>query len=119
MAARASQTNAIILRIRRDKAQEFEALFAAEEIPIWKEFHAKGKLRAASLTRVEYGVEEDDAKKGDYVAYILYAVMRDMKAHGEHDEDERFQAFLKKARRWQPAGPLVWGGRTIYRVNAE
>jgi hypothetical protein len=116
---RSSQTNAIILRIRREQAKEFEQLFEAEELPIWKEFHAKGKLRAASLTRVEYGVEEDDAKKGGYVAYILYAVMSDMRAHTEHDEDERFKAFLEKARRMQPEGPSVWGGRTIYRMNAE
>jgi len=116
---RASQTNAIILRIRKTKAAEFERAFAAEELPLWKDFHKGGKLLAASLTRVAYGVEEDDAKKGKYVAYILYAVMKDMRAHTEHDEDERFTAFLKKARRWQPEAPSVWGGRTIFRVNAE
>ena len=117
--SRDSQTNAIILRIRKDKAAEFERAFAAEELPIWEDFHARGKLLAASLTRVEYGVEEDDAKKGNYVAYILYAVMKDMRAHTEHDEDERFVAFLKKARAWQPEGPSVWGGQTVFRVNAE
>lgn len=95
---RDSQTNAIILRIRKDKAAEFERAFAAEEVPIWEDFHTRGKLLAASLTRVEYGVEQEDAKKGNYVAYILYAVMKDMRAHTEHDEDERFVAFLKKAR---------------------
>ena len=117
--ARSSQTNAIIIRIRKEKAREFERLFEKEELPIWMDFHARGKLRSASLTRVEYGVEEDDAKTGKYVAYILYAVMKDMRAHTEHDEDERFNAFLKKARRWQPSGPSVWGGRTVFRVNAE
>jgi hypothetical protein len=116
---RASQTNAIILRIRKDKAAEFERAFAEEELPIWEDFHKRGRLLAASLTRVQYGVEEDEAKKGKYVAYILYAVMKDMRAHTEHDEDERFNAFLKKARRWQPEGPSVWGGRTVFRVNAE
>jgi hypothetical protein len=88
---RSSQTNAIVIRIRKERAREFERLFAKEELPIWKDFHAKGKLRAASLTRIEYGVEED----------------------------ERFKAFLRKAQRWQPEGPSVWGGRTVFRVNAE
>ena len=117
--ARRSQTNAIILRIRQDKARAFERLFAAEEIPIWRDFHARGQLRAASLTRVEYGVEEDAAKKGEYVAYVLYAVMANMRAHNQHDRDPRFVAFLEKARRLQPEGPSVWGGTTIFRVNAE
>jgi hypothetical protein len=116
---RTSQTNAIILRIREDKAAEFERAFAEEELPIWNDFHKRGKLLAASLTRVQYGVEEDEAKKGKYVAYILYAVMKDMRAHTAHDQDERFIAFLKKAQRWQPEGPSVWGGRTVFRVNAE
>jgi hypothetical protein len=115
--ARTSQTNAIVIRIRKGKARAFERLFEKEELPIWKEFHARGKLRAASLTRVEYGVEEDDAEKGRYVAYILYAVMKDMRAHTEHDEG--FNVFLKKVQRWQPEGPSVWGGRTVFRVNAE
>ena len=116
---RSSQTNAIVIRIRKEKAREFERLFAKEELPIWKDFHAKGKLRAASLTRVEYGVEEDGARRRKYVAYILYAVMKDMRAHTAHDEHERFKAFLRKAQRWQPEGPSVWGGRTVFRVNAE
>jgi hypothetical protein len=116
---RTSQTNAIILRIRKEKAAEFERSFASEELPVWKDFHKRGKLLAASLTRVQYGVEEDDAKKGGYVAYVLYAVMKDMRAHREHDEDERFTKFLEKARRWQPEGPSVWGGRTIFRINAQ
>ena len=116
---RRSQTNAIILRIRKDAARAFERLFAAEEVPIWRDFHARGKLRAASLTRVEYGVEEEDAEKRDYVAYILYAVMANMRAHEEHDRDPRFVAFLDKARRLQPEGPSVWGGTTLFRVNAE
>lgn len=68
-----SQTNAIILRIRRDRAREFEQLFEAEEYEIWKRFHAKKLFVSASLTRVEYGSEQEEAKEGGYVNYIVVA----------------------------------------------
>jgi hypothetical protein len=112
-----SQTNAIIVRIEKDKAAEFERMFKAEELPIWEDFHSRGRLLAASLTRVSYGSESDEAKEAGYVPYIILAVMKDMAAHTAHDEDERFSAFLKKARKMQPEGPSVWGGRTLFRVN--
>jgi hypothetical protein len=107
-----SQTNAIILRIRADKADEFERMFRDEEVPIWRDFAHRGKLLAASLTRATYGTEEERWKKERIVEYILVAVLRDMTAHGEHDEDARFNAFLRKAKQLQPEEPLVWGGDT-------
>lgn len=36
------QSIAIILRIADDRVAEFEAMFAAEEIPIWDDFTAQG-----------------------------------------------------------------------------
>jgi len=47
------------------------------------------RRRPASQSRVEYGVEEDHAKKGNDIAYILYAVTKDMSAHAEG----RFQLY--------------------------
>ena len=111
-----SQTNAIILRIRKDKAKEFEALFEREQYPNWKRYRAEGKFLAASLTRVEYGNEEDDAKRGKYVNYIVFAKLTGMDAHAEHDNDPAFKAYDEKAEAYQPEGPSVWGGTTIFEI---
>ena len=111
-----SQTNAIILRIRKDKAKEFEALFEREQYPNWKRHHATGNFLAASLTRVEYGSEEDDAKKGKYVNYIVMAKLTGMDAHTEHDDDPAFKSYDEKAEAYQPEGPSVWGGTTIFEI---
>jgi hypothetical protein len=111
-----SQTNAIILRIAKDRTLEFEKLFEAEQYPRWKQFHAKGMFLAASLTRVEYGSEEDDAKKGKYVNYIVYAKLTGMEAHTAHDEDPAFKEYDRKAEAFQPEGPSVWGGTTIFEI---
>jgi phage gpG-like protein len=112
-----SQTNAIILRISRDRAAEFEKLFEAEQYPNWKKHHASGGLLSASLTRVEYGSEEDDAKTGAYVNYIVYAKLTGMDAHTAHDDDPEFKAYDEKAEDFQPEGPSVYGGTTIFEIG--
>ena len=104
------QTNTIVVSIRAEQAEEFEQLFAAEELPIWDEFHADGTLVSASLTRVAYGSET----KHGVQDYVIIAVFRGMSGHTRHDQDERFNAFLPKARAMQPSSPLVIGGRTLH-----
>jgi hypothetical protein len=112
-----SQTNAIILRIQADRAAEFEKLFEAEQYPTWKKYHAKGMFLSASLTRVEYGSEEDEAKEGKYVNYIVIAKLTGMDAHTEHDNDPAFKAYDAKAEDFQPEAPSVWGGTTIFEIG--
>lgn len=112
-----SQTNVIVLRISADKTKEFEALFEREQYPSWKKYHAAGKLLAASLTRIEYGSEEDDAKEGKYVNYVVVAKLTGMDAHTEHDNDPAFKAYDKKADAFQPEGPSVWGGTTVFEIG--
>ena len=104
------QTNAIVVSIRSELADEFETLFATEELPIWDEFHANGTLVSASLTRVAYGSQERDGVQD----YVIVAVFHGMSGHTAHDSDDRFNAFLPKARAMQPSQPYVWGGTTIH-----
>jgi hypothetical protein len=110
ISAEGMQTNAIVIHVRSEEADAFEQLFAAEELPIWDEFHADGTLISASLTRVEYGSEEKEGVQD----YVILAVFHGMAGHTSHDQDARFNAFLPKAKRMQTSGPYVWGGRTIH-----
>jgi hypothetical protein len=105
-----AQANAIVVRIRKDQAAEFERLFEAEELPIWDEFTAEGKFLKARIARVEYGTEERD----DVVLYLIYAEVPSMAEHSAHDSDRRFGAFLEKARKLQPEPPSVFGGDVIF-----
>ncbi len=109
-----TQTIAIILRIATEHAPEFEALFAAEEIPIWEDFTSRGLFLEASLVRVVGG---DETREG-VQDYILHLVVADHEAHEEHDRDPRFTAFLAKARLLQPERPLVWFGQAIFERHA-
>jgi hypothetical protein len=104
------QANAIIVRIRANEAQQFEQLFAAEELPVWDDFSAAGKFLKARLARIQYGTEERD----DVALYLIYAEVPSMAEHSAHDSDTRFKAFLQKARTLQPESPSVFGGDIIF-----
>ncbi len=109
-----TQTIAIILRIATEHTTEFEALFAAEEIPIWDDFTRRGLFLEASLVRVVGGDETRDGVQD----YILHLVVADQEAHEAHDRDPRFTAFLAKARLLQPERPLVWFGQALFERRA-
>jgi hypothetical protein len=117
-----SEETAIIIRIAADRTEEFEAMFAAEELPLWNEYTAAGLFLEASLTRVEGGSENPTGTYGggpeDVQDYILHVVARDHEAHGQHDDDPRFAAFLKKAKELQPVKPLVFFGTPLHARRA-
>ncbi len=112
-----SQTNAIILRIKADRAKEFERLFKKHQYPNWVKHHKRGGMIAASLTRVAYGVEEADAKQGGYLNYIVFAKLTNQRTHDAHDNDPDFKAWDDMAEQFQIEGPSVWGGRTIFEIG--
>jgi hypothetical protein len=110
MNARAeTQTIAIVLHIAADRAVEFEAMFKAEEVPIWDDYTASGLFLECSLTRVTDGTE----KKVGLQDYLLH-IIATPQGHDAHDDDPRFASFLKRARELQPAKPLVWFGDQIF-----
>jgi hypothetical protein len=107
-----TQTNVIVLRIREEQAEEFEQLFREEELPIWHEYTEAGKFLHAVLSRVEFGSEQ----RAGIRHYALVVEVPGMAEHGQHDSDPRFEAFLEKARKFQPEPPLVFGGTTLIKA---
>jgi len=107
-----TQTNAIILRFREEEAEDFEALFKKEVLPLWRRFKAQGKIIAASLTPVQDG---NRTKKG-VRDYILHVEVPSMAEHSEFDSNASFLKFLPKAQAMQPEEPLVWLGNTLFQV---
>ncbi len=105
-----SEVTAIVLRIAADRSTEFEAMFEAEEIPIWEDFTRRGRFSEARLVRAAGGSEE----RSGIQDYLLHIVAADHDAHEEHDSDPRFRAFLAKAEKLQPEPLLVWFGKAIF-----
>jgi hypothetical protein len=110
----AAEVTAIVLRVSSDKAAEFESLFRQEEIPIWDDFTRRGRFERAVLVRAAGGNQRAAGTQD----YIIFVVAAGEAAHGEHDDDPRFTAFLEKARRLQPQPPLVWFGEPVFERSA-
>ena len=111
-----AQANGIVLRIRKDKTEELERLFADEELPIWDELSEQRKFLLARLARIEYGTEE--AEREDVAVYLLYVEVPGMAEHTEHDEDPRFKAYLEKVLPLQAEPPIVFGGDILFERRA-
>ncbi|MDA4128730.1 MAG: hypothetical protein OK422_04685 [Thaumarchaeota archaeon] len=107
-----TQTNAIILRFREEQADNFEALFKKEVLPLWHKFKAEGIIVSASLTPANDG---NQGRKG-VRDYILHVEVPSMAEHSKFDSNPSFLKFLPKAQAMQPEEPLVWLGDTLFQV---
>jgi hypothetical protein len=107
-----SQSNTIILRFPEGKAAEFERLFKAEVLPLWRKFKSEGKFLAASLTPIQGGMTP---RKG-LRHYVLHVEVPGMAEHEEFDSHPVFTKFLAKAQAMQAEDSLVWFGETLFQV---
>src|SRR2546426_12663032 len=92
----AVETTAIVLRIAADHATDFEAMFDAEEIPIWDDFMRRGRFLEARLVRAIGGGEQRGGIQ-DYLPLVVAA------GHQGPQEDDRHPPV--------PAVPAQAGGR--------
>lgn len=108
-----SQVNVIVIHVRADQAKEYEELFATHELPRWHDYHKRRKFLRARFFRSQYG--SDDRKR--IAKYVIVVEVPSMAEHSEHDADAEFQEFDRLADKYQPEGPLVYGGDLIHSVG--
>src|SRR2546425_6472432 len=96
----AAETTAIVLRVAADHATDFEAMFDAEEIPIWDDFTRRGRFLEARLGRAIGGRPEGGRLPG----YPLHRLAADHEGPPGPPPRPRVRAVLAQAGR-VPAGP--------------
>ena len=109
------QTVAIVLNVDPDQAEEFERAFREHELPIWEDFHARGSMVSATLSRMDIS----SVRTPGATQYLISVVFADESGHHEHDNDPRFQEWNERADRYQVAEPLALGGDTVVSVGVE
>ena len=107
-----SELDVIVIHIRAEQADEFERLFAEQELPRWQSLKERGRFLSARISRVAFGT--DDRK--DIAKYAIVVEVPDHSAHSEHDRDPGFQEFNRQADMLQPVDPLVYGGEVLHAV---
>jgi hypothetical protein len=108
-----SQVNVIVIHVRAEQAREYEQLFEERELPRWRDYHARGKFLSARFFRSHFG--SDERKK--IAKYVIVVEVPSMAEHSEHDDDPEFQEFDRLAERFQPEGPMVYGGDLLHSVG--
>jgi len=108
-----SQVNVIVVHVRADQAREYEELFVQRQLPRWRDYQARGKFLSARFFRSQFGSEEREK----VLKYVIVVEVPSMAEHSEHDHDADFQEFDRLADRFQPEGPLVYGGDLIHSVG--
>ncbi len=107
------ETIAVVLSVKPDLVAEFEAGFRAHELPIWNDFHARGVLVRASLSRMDISSQPRDGA----IQYLILAVFADGDGHHLHDDDPRFVEWNKLADAYQIGGGMAFGGQTLIQVD--
>lgn len=107
-------TVAVVLSVKPDQVEAFEAGFRKHELPIWTDFRDRGILTRASLTKMDIS----SAKRGDAVQYLIVAVFASHEGHGLHDNDPRFQAWNELADTYQVGDGMAFGGDTLMAVDS-
>jgi hypothetical protein len=107
------ETIAVVLSVKPDRVAEFEAGFHEHELPIWRDFHARGVLLDASLSRMDISSQPVDGS----TQYLIVAVFADGDGHHLHDSDPRFNAWNEMADAYQVGDGMAFGGETILHVD--
>jgi hypothetical protein len=107
-----SEMAVLVIRIRKQQATDYEKLFEEEELPRWRDYHARGRFKSARIFRSAFGSHEEDG-----IANYVIVVESEGEAHHEHDSDPGFQAFNKQADAFQPEDPFVFGGEPLFTVG--
>ncbi len=107
------ETIAVVLSVGKDQVAAFEQGFGDQELPIWQDFHGRGVMLSASLSKLDISSRPVDGA----TQYLIVVVFATGEGHHEHDNDPRFAAWNEKADAFQIGEPLAFGGETILRVG--
>jgi hypothetical protein len=109
-----NQYISIVLHIAADRAKEFEALFERDELRRWDDYTARGRFLEARLVRCNHS----DLQKDGIQDYVLHVLATD-EGHQEHDNDEGFKDYNKRADSFQPEEPVVLFGDVVFERRAR
>ena len=107
------ETVAVVLSVKPDQVEAFEAGFGEHEVPIWKDFLERGVLTSARIARMDIST----SPRGDAVQYLIVVDFPTGEGHHLHDADPRFQAWNEMADAYQVGGGMAFGGPTLIKVG--
>jgi hypothetical protein len=107
------ETVAVILNVRHESVEQFEAGFREHELPVWQDLAGRGELVAATLNRLEISSRPVDGTQ----QYMVTAIFATGEGHHAHDAHPGFQAWNAIADTYQLGDAMAFGGETVVRLG--
>ena len=109
------ETVAVILNVRQESVEQFEAGFRVHELPVWQDLAGRGELIAATLNRLDISSRPLDGAQ----QYMVVAIFATGEGHHAHDGHPGFQAWNAIADTYQVGDAMAFGGETVVRLGVE
>ena len=107
------ETIAVVLNVRTEHVEAFEAGFREHELPVWRDLRKRGLLERATLNRLDISSEPVDAA----TQYLVVAVFSTGEGHHAHDDHPGFKAWNEIADTYQVGPALAFGGETVLSLD--
>ena len=107
------ETIAVVLSVKPDHVEAFEAGFRQHELPIWEDYRSRGIMTRASLTKMDIS----SVPRGDAVQYLIVVDFATGEGHHLHDNDPRFNEWNRIADAYQVGDGIALGGETLIKLD--
>ena len=107
------ETIAVVLSVKPDQVEAFEAGFREHELPIWEDYRSRGVMTRASLTKMDIS----SVPRGDAVQYLIVVDFATGEGHHLHDNDPRFNEWNRIADAYQVGDGIALGGETLIKLD--
>jgi len=107
------ETVTVVLNVRTELADQFEAGFRDHELPVWQDLHARGLIERATLNRLDISSRPVSGA----TQYLVAVIFTSGEGHHVHDDHPGFKAWNAIADAYQVGEPLAFGGETIVELG--
>lgn len=107
------ETVTVILNVRDEHVDAFEAGFREHELPVWEDLRNRGLLVAATLNRLDIS----SRPVAGAVQYLVAVVFASGEGHHVHDSHPGFNAWNQMADAFQVGEPMAFGGETVIQLG--
>jgi hypothetical protein len=107
------ETVAVVLNVKAEDTDAFEAGFREHELPVWQDLQSRGLLIGATLNRLDIS----SRPVAGTVQYMVSAIFATGEGHHAHDAHPGFDAWNKIADTYQQGDAMAFGGETVVQLG--
>jgi len=109
------ETVTVVLNVRTEHVEAFEAGFRENELPVWQDLRDRGLIERATLNRLDISSRPVEGA----TQYLIAVIFTSGEGHHVHDSHPGFKAWNEIADAYQTGDPLAFGGETIAEMGGS